>query len=65
MLRVIGVVAFLTQGAEVAWVAMLRDMVEMSNREDYLDLLACLRIEPHCVVLHSAELASVVGTVKD
>lgn len=65
MLCVIGVVALLAQGSEVAWVAIFGRMVEVSNRKDYLRLFARLGIEPHSVVLYSAELAMVVGAFKD
>ena len=65
MLCVIGVVALLTQGSEVAGVAIFGRMVEVSNRKDYPCLFARLRVEPHSVVLNSAELASVMGAFKD
>lgn len=65
MLCVIGIVAPLTQGSQVAWVTVLGSMVEVCNRKDYLSLFASLGIKPHCVVLDSAELATVVCAFKD
>ena len=65
MLRVIQIVATLTQGAQILGIAILGCVIEVSNRKDYPHLLARLWIEPHGVVLDSAELTSVVGAFKD
>lgn len=64
MLCIIGVVAFLTQSSEVAWVAIFGRMVKVSNRKDYPRLFTRLGVEPHSVVPHSVELASVMGAFK-
>lgn len=64
MLCVIGVVALLTQGSEIAWVTILGRMVKMCNREDYPCFFTRLRVEPHSVVLYSAKLTSVMGAFK-
>lgn len=63
MPRIIGVMALLTQSSEIGWVAVFGRVVKMSNRENYLHLFACLWVEPHGLILHSAELASVVGSL--
>ena len=65
MLCVIGVVALLTQGSEIAWVTILGRMVKMCNREDYPCFFTRLGVEPHSMILHSAELATVVGAFED
>lgn len=65
MLCVIGVVTLLTQGSKIVRAAILGRVVEVCNRKDNPCLFARLGIEPHCMVLHSAELASVVGAFKD
>lgn len=64
VLCVISVVALLTQCPQIVGGAVLGRMVEVSNRKDYPCLFARLGIEPHSVVLYSAELASVVGAFK-
>lgn len=65
MLCVIGIVALLTQGSKIAWVAIFGRMVEVGNRKDYPCLFARLRVEPHSMIFNSAELASVVCAFKD
>ena len=58
---VIGVVAPLTESAEVRRVAVFGGMVEVCNREDYLNLFACFGVEPQDVIFNPAELAPVVS----
>lgn len=40
-------------------------MVEVCNRKDYPCLFTRLGVEPHSMILHSAELTSVVCAFKD
>ena len=65
MSSVVLVMATLAQGSEVAWVAVLRLVVEVGHRKHHTNHLLRLLVEEPRMVLPSAELASVVRPFED
>lgn len=65
MLRVVLVVAPLTEGTQVGRVAVLWCVVKVGHGKHHPNHLLRLLVEEPCVVLASAELAMVPGSFED